>query len=88
MNCLGVCLLPLYNCLDREVARRLVSQNCSCVSICLLSAPNSCVQVTEAYVDEKNLVVTAPAYMKAGTVGEIFDSVGAMVSAVLKLASK
>ena len=40
---------------------------------------------TQAHVDEKNKVVTAPAYMYNGEPDDIFQSVKAMCDEVLKL---
>ena len=40
---------------------------------------------TQAFIDEKNKIVTAPAYMFNGDPGDIFESVKSMCDAVLKL---
>ncbi|TVQ29812.1 MAG: isoprenoid biosynthesis protein ElbB [Phycisphaeraceae bacterium] len=42
--------------------------------------------VGEAVVDEKNLLVTTPAYMCDAKVHEVYDGIGAMVSKTLELA--
>lgn len=41
--------------------------------------------VTEFHVDEKNRVVTTPAFMSESPLHEIFDGIGAMVTNLLKL---
>lgn len=43
--------------------------------------------VTEAHVDEKNRIVTCPAFMCETHFHEVFDGIGEMVKNVLKLAS-
>eukprot|EP00918_Siedleckia_nematoides_P064391 GHVU01140022.1.p1 GENE.GHVU01140022.1~~GHVU01140022.1.p1 ORF type:complete len:255 (+),score=19.98 GHVU01140022.1:108-872(+) len=42
--------------------------------------------VTEAHVDQQNLIVTTPAYMCETAVHEIFDGIGKMIDNVVKLA--
>ena len=60
---------------------------CSHHAVCVFShaSPVYSPQIEEVCVDAANKVVTSPAYMKAAHIGEVFDSVGAMVTAVLKL---
>lgn len=41
--------------------------------------------VTEFHVDEKNRVVTTPAFMSESPMHEVFDGIGAMVTNLLKL---
>lgn len=41
--------------------------------------------LTQIVIDEHNKLVTAPAYMINGKPNEIYDSIGKMVEAVLKL---
>lgn len=41
----------------------------------------------EAHVDEKNRIVTCPAFMCETHFHEVFDGIGEMVKNVLKLAS-
>lgn len=41
--------------------------------------------IQEAHVDEKNKVVTAPAYMCETAVHEVFDGIGQMIQNVMKL---
>ena len=40
----------------------------------------------EAHIDEKNKVVSTPAYMCETALHEIFDGIGIMISNVLKMA--
>ncbi|XP_053773572.1 glutamine amidotransferase-like class 1 domain-containing protein 3, mitochondrial [Desmodus rotundus] len=44
--------------------------------------------VTEAHVDQKNKVVTTPAFMCETALHHIYDGIGAMVTKVLELAKK
>ncbi|XP_007452575.1 PREDICTED: ES1 protein homolog, mitochondrial [Lipotes vexillifer] len=53
-----------------------------------LGAKHCVTGVTEAHVDQKNKVVTTPAFMCDTAFHHIHDGVGAMVSKVLELASK
>ena len=41
----------------------------------------------EIHVDEKNKVVTTPAFMCETKVHEVYDGIGKMIQAVLKLAA-
>lgn len=53
-----------------------------------LGAKHCVKNVTEAHVDQKNKVVTSPAFMCETQLHFIFDGIGAMVSNVLKLSGK
>ncbi|XP_056146130.1 glutamine amidotransferase-like class 1 domain-containing protein 3, mitochondrial [Lampris incognitus] len=53
-----------------------------------LGAKHCVKEVTEAHVDQKNKVVTSPAFMCETKVHLIFDGIGAMVSNILKLSGK
>ncbi|XP_064833016.1 glutamine amidotransferase-like class 1 domain-containing protein 3, mitochondrial [Oncorhynchus masou masou] len=53
-----------------------------------LGAKHIVKEVTEAHVDQKNKVVTSPAFMCETQVHLIFDGIGAMVTNVLKLSGK
>jgi enhancing lycopene biosynthesis protein 2 len=44
--------------------------------------------VTDVHVDERNKIVSVPAFMGNAPLGDIFDGIGLLVKAVLKLASK
>lgn len=44
--------------------------------------------VHEAHVDQKNKVVTTPAFMCETALHHIYDGIGAMVAKVLELARK
>lgn len=48
----------------------------------------SLTSVHEAHVDQKNKVVTTPAFMCETALHHIYDGVGAMVAEVLELARK
>ncbi|XP_057552761.1 glutamine amidotransferase-like class 1 domain-containing protein 3, mitochondrial isoform X2 [Hippopotamus amphibius kiboko] len=53
-----------------------------------LGAKHCVAEVTEAHVDEKNKVVTTPAFMCDTALHHIHDGIGAMVRKVLELAGK
>ncbi|XP_010901645.2 glutamine amidotransferase-like class 1 domain-containing protein 3A, mitochondrial [Esox lucius] len=53
-----------------------------------LGAKHVVKEVTEAHVDQKNRVVTSPAFMCETQLHLIFDGIGAMVADVLKLSGK
>mmetsp|Transcript_4666 Transcript_4666/g.6414 ORF Transcript_4666/g.6414 Transcript_4666/m.6414 type:complete len:262 (+) Transcript_4666:152-937(+) len=40
----------------------------------------------DVHIDQKNKIITAPAYMYEGTPAEIYDNVGVMIKSVLELA--
>ena len=44
--------------------------------------------LNEAHVDEKNLIVTSPAFMCNAKPHEIYESVGAMITALMALIKK
>ncbi|XP_051565354.1 glutamine amidotransferase-like class 1 domain-containing protein 3, mitochondrial [Myxocyprinus asiaticus] len=56
--------------------------------ITALGAKHTAKNVTEAHVDQKNKVVTTPAFMCETKLHLIFDGIGAMVRDVLKLCGK
>jgi enhancing lycopene biosynthesis protein 2 len=45
-------------------------------------------ELNEALVDEENRIVTTPAFMCNAKVHEVYDSVGAMIEALIKLLRK
>nr|ACO10157.1 ES1 protein homolog, mitochondrial precursor [Osmerus mordax] len=53
-----------------------------------LGARHCVKEVTEVHVDQKNKVVTSPAFMCDTQLHHIFDGIGAMVTDVLKLSGK
>nr|F1QCN0.1 RecName: Full=Glutamine amidotransferase-like class 1 domain-containing protein 3, mitochondrial; Flags: Precursor [Danio rerio] len=57
-------------------------------TITALGAKHTVKDVTEAHVDQKNKVVTTPAFMCDTKLHLIFDGIGAMVRDVLKLSGK
>ncbi|XP_030641966.1 glutamine amidotransferase-like class 1 domain-containing protein 3, mitochondrial isoform X2 [Chanos chanos] len=57
-------------------------------AITALGAKHAVKEVTEAHVDQKNKVVTSPAFMCETKLHLIFDGIGAMVKDVLKLSGK
>ncbi|KAA0715653.1 ES1 protein -like protein, mitochondrial [Triplophysa tibetana] len=57
-------------------------------AITALGAKHTVKEVTEAHVDQKNKVVTTPAFMCETKLHLIFDGIGAMVKDVLKLTGK
>lgn len=52
------------------------------------SLPLSLTPVHEAHVDQKNKVVTTPAFMCETALHHVHDGIGAMVAKVLELARK
>uniref|UniRef100_H3A773 Glutamine amidotransferase class 1 domain containing 3 n=1 Tax=Latimeria chalumnae TaxID=7897 RepID=H3A773_LATCH len=57
-------------------------------AISSLGAKHCVKELSEAHVDEKNKIVTTPAFMCETKLHHIFDGIGAMVQGVLKLTRK
>lgn len=54
-------------------------------ALCAMGAQHVAKSVTEALVDEENKVVSTPAYMCEAPLHQIFDGIGCMIAAVIKL---
>jgi enhancing lycopene biosynthesis protein 2 len=53
-----------------------------------LGAKHVTKKVTEAHIDQKNKIVTTPAFMCETAVHEVFDGIGAMIDLVVRLTNK